>query len=225
MATLTYNPSDPDAPEFTEEEQDSIKVGEALEAQGQQLLAGKYKDAESLEKAYIELQTKLGERNNEVSDGPEDSSEKNEEEEQPDEQEPQQDDGQDEGNDEEEVRTFSDEDVTNIKNIAGGEAGYNELIDWAKESITPKEIEMFNNIIDRADAEAAYFAVHALRYAMHNAVGYEGKLLQGKAARETKDVFRSQAQVVEAMSDPRYDSDPAYRQDLIEKLERSDVQF
>ena len=55
-----------------------------------------------------------------------------------------------------------------------------------------------------------------------NAVGYEGKMVQGKAARETGDVFRSQAELVRAMSDRRYDSDPAYRQDVIEKLERSD---
>ena len=47
-------------------------------------------------------------------------------------------------------------------------------------------------------------------------------MVQGKAARETGDVFRSQAELVRAMSDRRYDSDPAYRQDVIEKLERSD---
>ena len=34
--------------------------GEQLEQQEQALLAGKFKDAEDLEKAYIELQTKLG---------------------------------------------------------------------------------------------------------------------------------------------------------------------
>ena len=54
--------------------------------------------------------------------------------------------------------------------------------------------------------------------------GYEGRMLTGKAARAV-DGFRSQAEVVRAMSDPRYDSDPAYRQDVYDKLERSNVQF
>ena len=36
------------------------------------------------------------------------------------------------------------------------------------------------------------------------------------------DTFRSQAELVQAMSDRRYENDPAYRQDVIEKLERSD---
>ena len=50
-------------------------------------------------------------------------------------------------------------------------------------------------------------------------------MLTGKAPQTSKDVFKSQAQVVAAMSDPRYDNDPAYRQDLIEKLDRSDIKF
>ena len=31
--------------------------------------------------------------------------------------------------------------------------------------------------------------------------------------------------LVRAMNDPRYDNDPAYRQDVIEKLDRSDLEF
>ena len=45
---------------LSEDEQDSLEVGEKLVAEQEQLLAGKYKDAEELEKAYIELQKKLG---------------------------------------------------------------------------------------------------------------------------------------------------------------------
>ena len=43
------------------EEQESLKVGEAMEEAQDSLLAGKYKDAQELEKAYVELQKKLGE--------------------------------------------------------------------------------------------------------------------------------------------------------------------
>ena len=45
---------------LTADEQDSLAVGEKLVEQQDQLLAGKYKDATELEKAYIELQKKLG---------------------------------------------------------------------------------------------------------------------------------------------------------------------
>ena len=60
MATLTYDPTPADQPEFNEAEQEALAIGEAAEAEQQQMLAGKFKDAEALEQAYIELQKKLG---------------------------------------------------------------------------------------------------------------------------------------------------------------------
>ena len=41
------------------EEQDSLQVGEQMQQAQEQLLAGKYKNAEELEKGYLELQQKL----------------------------------------------------------------------------------------------------------------------------------------------------------------------
>ena len=59
MAELTVH-TERDPEELTEEELDSLRVGEELEEAQQEMLAGKFKDAEELEKAYIELQQKLG---------------------------------------------------------------------------------------------------------------------------------------------------------------------
>ena len=60
MAQLTYDPTPADQPEFNEAEQEALEVGEKALAEQEQMLAGKFKDAEELEKAYIELQKKLG---------------------------------------------------------------------------------------------------------------------------------------------------------------------
>ena len=70
--------------------------------------------------------------------------------------------------------------------------------------------------------DAIKLAVSGFRTQYENANGYEGTMYTGKAPQTSKDVFRSQAELVSAMSDRRYDRDPAYRQDVIEKLERSD---
>ena len=56
------------AENLSPDEQDSLKVGEALQEEQEQLLAGKYKDAQELEKAYVELQKKIGEKNPEDSE-------------------------------------------------------------------------------------------------------------------------------------------------------------
>ena len=53
---------------LTADEQDSLAVGEKLVEQQEQLLAGKYKDAAELEKAYVELQKKLGSQDEPTED-------------------------------------------------------------------------------------------------------------------------------------------------------------
>ena len=73
--------------------------------------------------------------------------------------------------------------------------------------------------------DAVQLAVNGLKAEYENAEGYEGRMLTGKAAKSSGDVYRSQQEVVRAMADPKYDNDPAYRQDVYDKLERSNVQF
>ena len=57
-------------------------------------------------------------------------------------------------------------------------------------------------------------ALQALYYRYTDSMGQDGDLLQGKPA-QAQSTFRSQAELIEAMNDPRYDNDPAYRQDVL----------
>ena len=215
MATLTYDPTPADQPEFTPEEQDSIAVGEQLEQQQNQLLAGKYQNAEELEKAYVELQRKLGgQSEDEESDVPEEAEQETEEETE-----------EVEETEEETQVTMTAEDIQTLKNLVGGDEAYGEMIAWASDNMTEQEQQAYDYVMDLDDPWAAFFAVKALQNSYNNANGYEGELLTGKSPSNPVDVFRSQAEVVEAMSDPRYDNDPAYRNDVFEKLDRSNLQF
>lgn len=63
MAILTYDPTPADQPELNEAEQEALAIGERQAQEENRMLAGKYESAEELEKAYIELQKKLGESN------------------------------------------------------------------------------------------------------------------------------------------------------------------
>ena len=119
---------------------------------------------------------------------------------------------------------ISDSDLNSVYNSVGGEDQYNALTSWAADNMNDSALEAFNSIINQGNPTAIQIAVAGMKAEYDNAEGYEGRMLQGKAAR-TSDAFRSQAEVVEAMSDPRYDRDPAYRQDLYDKLERSNVKF
>lgn len=217
MATLTYDPTPADQPEFTPEEQESIALGEQLEQQQQNLLAGKYKDARELEKAYVELQRKLGQ--------PSEQPEEEEELEVVDQEEQVQDADEDTEDETEETVSMSDEDIKYLKDLVGGEEDYGQMIAWAAENLSPEEIQAYDYVMDMNNPWAAFFAVKALSNSYNENVGYDGQMLTGKAASNPADVFRSQAEVVAAMSDPRYDSDPAYRDDVFLKLDRSNLTF
>ena len=119
---------------------------------------------------------------------------------------------------------LSDSDMDTVYNSVGGEKEYNNLTSWAAENMEDRALDAFNSVIDQGNPVAIQLAVAGLKAEYDNKEGYEGRMLTGKAAKES-DAFRSQAEVVKAMSDPRYDRDPAYRQDLYDKLERSNVKF
>ncbi len=63
--TYSYD-NTPETEVLTAEEQDSLEVGEQLVAEQEQLLAGKYRSTEDLEAAYLSLQKKLGQEEDEV---------------------------------------------------------------------------------------------------------------------------------------------------------------
>jgi len=119
---------------------------------------------------------------------------------------------------------MTEADATNLRNAVGGDEKYNEMIGWAAQNMSEQEISLYDSIMERGDPAAAYFAVQALSYRYQDANGFEGNLVQGKSP-STSPGFRSQAELVQAMSDPRYDNDPAYRQDVARKLERSNIKF
>ena len=260
---LTYDPTPADAPEFTEEEQNSLEVAEKLGQEEAELYAGKFENAEELENAYLELQKKLGSRDEEDNDEVEDTT--LDEDEYPEEvvdgvnliTQASEEYFENEGAISEETmerfkemssselveaymairdrnpdidgggysEDLTDAEMNQVYNSAGGEAEYNNLTSWAAQNLDESKMDAFNDIIDRGNATSIQIAVAGLRAEYEAQEGYEGRMLTGKAAKSSGDIFRSQAEVVQAMNDPKYDRDPAYRQDVYDKLERSNLQF
>lgn len=261
MAELTIDPTEHQEGEFTAEEQAALEVGERLSQEQEALLAGKFRDAEELENAYIELQKRFsrGERGDTEQDS---STDEQSEDDIPQEEEqeyepiegnlldaiweaavngeiPQELNEQLQSMDQQDIikmyfdqrmeaekaRQIEPQTVTQLQESVGGQNSYKEIVGWAANNLTDDEIAMYDKVMDSGDPNAMWFAVQALNYAYRENVGYEGELLTGKPAQSSGEVFRSQAEVVRAMRDPRYDSDPAYRKDVSEKLERSDLAF
>jgi hypothetical protein len=211
--TFTYNETPADVSELNADEQDSLAVAEAAEGESQEMLAGKFKDAKSLEQAYIELQKKLGESRDEVQQA--DESDEGDE-------------GDEEESEEVEEDTeqrLTQEQADKLFDMVGGKKAYQAMIEWAGQNLSQGEVDMYDRVMGKGDPSSIFFAVQALSGRFNDAVGSDGKLLTGRGSNSEESSFRSQAELVKAMSDPRYDKDPAYRQDVMRKLDNSDLQF
>ena len=87
-----------------------------------------------------------------------------------------------------------------------------------------REQPYFDGVIESGNLAAINLAIKGLQVQYNDSVGYENNMIQGKPA-QSSNGFRSQAEVVRAMQDPRYDRDPAYRQEVVDKLQYSDIDF
>ena len=244
--TMESNVEKTSVENLSAEEQDSLKVGEQMQEAQDQLLAGKYKNAEELEKGYLELQQKLSSNQPAEKAEPEQTEESAE----PSildriwEESTSQEEFSPELTEEiskmsstelanmyldyrqanegaEPARDFSKEEIQQLQGVVGGQENYTNMIDWAQKSLNETEVNMFDAVMAKGDPLAAFFAVRSLAYAYNDAVGYDGNVVQGKAPRQNTDQFRSQQELIQAMSDSRYENDPAYRQDVMDKLTRS----
>ena len=113
--------------------------------------------------------------------------------------------------------------VAAIKNEFGGEQVYNDMITWAAGNLDKAEVDAFNNMLKTSNPHQIRIAVAGIQAAYMNNAPREPKLVGGRTARADTTKFKSTAQVVAAMNDERYATDPAYRQEVQEKLSRSKV--
>ena len=259
--TLSYEnntPTETVETNLTPDEQDSLRVAEAQEqgkepapAEEEPLLAGKYKNAEELEKAYKELESKLGEKKEEEKAEPDKPNFS--------------DNAQLITNASEEwskaggkltdatksklaemssadllnaymevqasaapiqqIPEITTSDIASIKESVGGNTQYTQVINWAKSNLPEDVIRGYDQTIESGSLAAIKLAAAGLKAQYEAANGSEGKTYTGKPASNKGDTFRSQAELLRAMNDPRYDQDEAYRMDIMEKLDRSDINF
>ena len=291
--TVTYDTTDDSVLVEQAEARDAetLEVGEKMMTEQENLLAGKYKTTEDLEKAYKELETKLGKQDKglERDDVPEPEDTTEEKEPQLTKEDFYNEDGsvnyettekaygkqlsdvfqaneidpmqmteyfienngtlsddmysklgeagipksaidqylegarQSAGiTQEPELPLLNNDEVAEVKAIAGGEEGYEQLMSWASDNMSEADANNFDEIIQLQNKAAAKFAVKALMGQYEDAVGRDSTLIQGKQS-TPQEVYRSMAEVVRDMGNPLYDTDEAYLEDVRRKLEVSNL--
>ncbi len=244
-----------EAPQLSEHDQAMVdKANQSEELTSQEvrsdtenvLLAGKYKDVGELEKAYTELQSKMGQQaettEDEAQEETPETSESVEEAKETVEAKGIDFDGlyNEYGeNGELSTETYSSleqaglskevvdsyiqgqeaiqqQQINTLQSEVGGEAEYKSMIEWAGSNLSESEQTAFNSTLD--NAESAKFAIQGLnaRYKAANPQLIGGNRTSGSS--NTSRGYITKSDMMEAMSSPKYKVDHTYRAEVQRKL-------
>lgn len=103
----------------------------------------------------------------------------------------------------------------------GGEAAVRELTDWAKAHLSADERAAFNRLVYSGDPAASQLAIDGVAAKYEAAVGRSPRIIAGR--RPQSDYggitpFQSEQELRAAQKDPRYKQDPAYRDQVMDRL-------
>lgn len=109
-------------------------------------------------------------------------------------------------------------DMRMYMDAAGGQEAYGNMVNWASENMDPSSIEAYNKQVNSGDRATVLFAIESLRTRYEAANGRAPQLVRGNAPRSGGLPYRSTAEMLTAMRDPRYKQDPAYRDEVQQRI-------
>ena len=110
-----------------------------------------------------------------------------------------------------------------VKSVAGGEAQFAEMQEWARVNLSADEINAYNKAIDSGDSSQAKLAVAGIYQKFAANRPSEPNLFKGSNSAPSSDVYESIAQMQKDMATPEYKLDPAFRAKVERKLARSNI--
>lgn len=99
-----------------------------------------------------------------------------------------------------------------IYESVGGEKEYRSIVNWASQNLTKKSIDAFNRAIDNNNINAITLMLEGMKAKMVAKMGTAKKSIHGGASalNGSPKGYNSKADVIKAMSDPRYGRDAGY---------------
>lgn len=101
--------------------------------------------------------------------------------------------------------------------LVGGEESYTQMVEWAKASLSPSEIDAYNSAVSGTPAQLE-LAILGLQAKYKSEVGTQPKLFTGSTQTTQTGGYHSKAELTADMRNPQYSRDPAYRAAVQAKL-------
>lgn len=123
------------------------------------------------------------------------------------------------------IELIQEKQVNAIFNEVGGKENYVSMTEWAAANLPKEEVDAYNDIVATNDTTKVRMASKGLWAQYVAANGKQPKLVGGSQGGNSGSVkpFKSTQEVVAAMSNAKYSSDPAYRKEVEKRLAISEV--
>ena len=100
----------------------------------------------------------------------------------------------------------------------GGREVFNTVLNWAAKNLSQEEIASINEVRDK---NIIRIILKDLKARMEDKEGITPEYTKGDGGKPATDIYRSQAEMFEAISNPKYKKDEAYRLDVQKKIAAS----
>jgi hypothetical protein len=107
--------------------------------------------------------------------------------------------------------------VSKVHALVGGEDEYKTILTWAAANVSEEDKAVFNKHIN-GDFDSQRLVVEALHGKYIKAVGSAPKVISGEGAPPSTSGYESRAQMTADMGDPRYAKDSAFRAKVERKV-------
>ena len=118
---------------------------------------------------------------------------------------------------------MQDAEVQAVFNEVGGSAVYQDMVQWAADSLSPEEVAVFDADVQSGDKVRALNAVRGLQARYSQVVGIKPTLVRGHTQGSGTSAYSSLSEMKRDMGDPRYQSDPAFREQVTRRLSVSNI--
>jgi hypothetical protein len=115
------------------------------------------------------------------------------------------------------LQSAQDRESKAVYDIVGGQEQFEKMAAWVGTNLAEGEVNTLNEMLVQG-GESAKMAAQLIKTRYDQVNGREASLIQGNVASTSKSTFQSYHELMQAMNDPRYQSDPAYQKQVADRL-------
>ena len=118
------------------------------------------------------------------------------------------------------LQSAQDQESKAVYDIVGGQEQFEKMAAWVGTNLAEGEVSTLNEMLVQG-GEPAKMAAQLIKNRYDQVNGREASLIQGNVSSTSQSTFQSYHELMQAMGDPRYQTDPVYQRQVAVRLANS----